>query len=378
MKFSIFSGFYNNLHHFENVWRGIQNQTYDNWEWIISDDFSDDESISKFLEDFSRTHPKVKFIKPRWKREFYFNPPVEAAIGEIMIVQDVDDYPNPKLLEVYKYNFEKFPHVEMISCSSMVRKGSIFGPIEWYKNNHFKDVYNLRQGEEKMWRSLGDARAYRIRTRETEEFVKKDQLKHSFAEDVYKSYQLEMRGKILFLPRILQTYSQGSSSSISHAILPNEELELIAKEDRQQFDLMNQKINLDELDSIEHYYDDCQVVWSGLLFSEHYIHQQNFKFDIHNSSLNPRNRVRIKELYFDHDIIFQEFREDADYAFFKIDCPEDVDYLSKHLEFYFNRGVKITICCEKDELKKMTRDKVNFAHFWHDWSILNFVLNQQF
>jgi len=378
MKFTIYSGFYNNIEYLNQVWEGIKNQTYTNWEWIISDDFSEDSSIEKTLIDFTSLHPQIKYIKPRWKREFYFNPPVEISTGDIMLVQDVDDFPHPKLLEVYKYNFDKFPKVEMISCSSIMKKNHIKGKIEWYRDNHYKGVYNLEEGK-KMWRSLGDARAYRIKTRSTEEFAKEGEFKHSFAEDLVKGYITETKGKLLFLPRVLHTYSQESNTSVSHKVRPSEELQIMVEENSRFIEKRNSKINLEELDSIEHYYDECYDVWVGMLLSDHYNYPQNFKFDIHNSQLNPRSRNRIRELFFDYGIEYFKFREDADYAFFKVNTQEDLEYTKQNIEFYLKNNKKVTICCGVDELKDKLCSTIGYPHWWHEWGgNRNLVFNHQF
>lgn len=379
MKFTIYSGFFNNLQHFDNVWDGIKNQTYDNWEWIISDDFSNDEEIAKFLEDFSKSNPKVKYIKPRWKREFFFNPPVEISTGDVMVVQDVDDYPHPKLLEVYKYNYEKFPGVEMISCSSMIRNNNISGDLAYYKNNYFKDVYNIKQAmSSEMFRYLGDARSYRIRERIPNEFLTQDQLKYSFTDEIFKVYTIEKRGKILFLPRIIHTYTQYSDSSISFEVRPVEILQKAYVENIEYFRQRDESINIDELDSIEHYYDECYDTWCMMLFSNHYKFSQSFKFDIHSSDLTPRSRLRVKELYFDHDIKFLEFREESDYAFFKIKTREDLEYLRENLPFYTKRQKRVSVFCD-NQLKDEIGDVIGLSHFWHEFGgIRNFTMFQDF
>lgn len=377
MKFTIYSGFYNNIEYLEEVWEGIKNQTYDNWEWVISDDFSDDPKIEKTLINFASSTPKVKYIKPRWKREFYFNLPIEASTGEVMVGQDVDDYPHPKLLEIYKYNFEKFPEVEMISCSSLITKNHVKGDIEWYRDNYYRGVYNL-EGAKKMWRSLGDARAYKIHNRSPNEYFKKEEVLHTFAEDTLKGYEAETRGKILFLPRILHSYAQESPHSVSHAERPIEQLEIMQEENKRFIEKRNSRINLEELDSIEHYYDECYDVWVGLLLSDHFLHSKNFKFDIHNSLLNPRSRNRIRELFFDYDIEYFKLRENTDYAFFKVNTREDLLYLQKNFNFYQSRGKKITISCG-NELKEEIPSAIQCGHWWHEWNgNRNFVINHNF
>tara|TARA_R110001592_G_scaffold132568_2_gene347234 strand:+ start:794 stop:1936 length:1143 start_codon:yes stop_codon:yes gene_type:complete len=378
MKFTIFSSFYNNVEHLFQVWEGIRNQTHTNWEWIISDDFSDDPKSEQILKDFADSTPKVKYIKPRWKKELFFNPPVEISTGKIMLVQDVDDYPHPKLLEVYEYNFHKFPDVELISCSSMICKENIKGKIEWYKNNHYKGIYNQKEAQ-KMLRSLGDARAYRIRSRIPNEFVKEGEFNYGFTDELYKSCIIETRGKLLFIPRILHTYSQNSPTSISHKKrLPSYQEN--AKEENKNFinDIYS-KINLEELDSREHYYDECYEVWIGMLLSDHYHSSKPFKLDIYNSELNPRSRNRIKELYFDYDIKYNHFRKDSDYVFFKISQEDDLKYIKDNFDFYYKNNKKITICCNSSKLQSQVLNITKLTGWYFNWDgNYNIVFNHKF
>jgi glycosyltransferase involved in cell wall biosynthesis len=40
MKFTIYTSFYNYLDTFDELCESVFSQTYKNWEWIVSDDFS--------------------------------------------------------------------------------------------------------------------------------------------------------------------------------------------------------------------------------------------------------------------------------------------------------------------------------------------------
>jgi hypothetical protein len=109
MKFTIFTSFYNYVDTFDLLVESIFNQTYQNWEWIISDDFSENPDVMVKLESLVLRSNKIKLIQPKLKKEFYWNPPTNHSTGDIFLVQDSDDIMHPKLLEVYKHNFDKFP-----------------------------------------------------------------------------------------------------------------------------------------------------------------------------------------------------------------------------------------------------------------------------
>jgi glycosyltransferase involved in cell wall biosynthesis len=368
MKFTIFSSFYNNIEYLPQVWEGIKTQTYTDWEWIISDDMSTDPQSEQILKDFANSTPKVKYIKPRWKREFYYNPPVEISTGDIMLIQDVDDFPHPKLLEVYKYNYNKFPDVELISCSSMIRNENINGKIEWYKDNHYKGIYNQKEALEKMWRCTGDAISYRIRSKTPNEFVKQGELEYCWFEDMIKSTVLETRGKFLFIPRVLHTYSQLSSTSVSHNTISHEDFYKGNQELKKFIQKNHSGIVYEELDSREHYYDEHYDIWAGMLLSDHYLSPHHFKLDIYNSQLTPRSRNRIKELFFDYDIKYSTFREEADYVFFKVSQEEDLKHIKDNFNYYYEKGKKITICCSNSDLTPQISSIVKEEHWWHEWN----------
>jgi len=64
MKFAIFTSFYNYLDGFDDLVESIFSQTYTNWEWIISDDFSENSDVIEKLKQLSDNNPKIKLILP--------------------------------------------------------------------------------------------------------------------------------------------------------------------------------------------------------------------------------------------------------------------------------------------------------------------------
>ena len=211
MKFTIFTSFYNYVDTFDLLVESIFNQTYQNWEWIISDDFSENPDVMVKLESLVLRSNKIKLIQPKLKKEFYWNPPTNHSTGDIFLVQDSDDIMHPKLLEVYKHNFDKFPEVQMISTNSILRWNYVTGPIHsvrlinYNENCNFSDkIKNSVPGEY----NIGDCRAWRnnINLFDTER-------KWKFcAEDISKTLINEEIGKLLYLPRTLHTYTHRENS----------------------------------------------------------------------------------------------------------------------------------------------------------------------
>ena len=52
MKFTLVTSFYNGENFIEQLYEKIKSQTYKNWEWIVTDDFSNDNGRQKLIELF--------------------------------------------------------------------------------------------------------------------------------------------------------------------------------------------------------------------------------------------------------------------------------------------------------------------------------------
>lgn len=369
MKFTIYSGFYNNVEFLPQIWEGIKNQTYDNWEWIITDDFSDDPNDLKILQEFADKHDNVKCVTPRWKKEFYYNPPVEFSSGDIMLVQDVDDYPFPKLLEVYKYHFEMFPSVEMISCSSLIRENSIDGRIAFVKDCNYLPLFNYYEAtysENNLVRSMGDARAYRIHSREPNEFAYEGQY-FTFADDLIKTFHIEKRGKILFLPRLLHIYSQESKSSISFQKHDEDYIKRLLEENESLYPEIH-KENAEYIDSIEHYYSLVYDSVDTLLFHDLYSTDKEIIADVWYSKLDAGSKNRIKHLYFDWDISYNKVSETSNCAFFRISNEDDFNMFHLNVNHYLTNNKKVFITIKDREYDEKVSYVLNRPHYWLDWN----------
>lgn len=95
MKFTIFTSFYNYLDNIEELYNSIVSQTYKNWEWVISDDFSENPEVIKKLKEIEGRSNRIKIILPKFKKEFYWNPPTSQSNSDIFLVQDSDDIMPP-------------------------------------------------------------------------------------------------------------------------------------------------------------------------------------------------------------------------------------------------------------------------------------------
>ena len=117
MKISISTTFYRRDFAVENIYRQVLNQTYKDWEWIVTDDFSEDRNAHAALLDICSKDPRVKYFDQTRKKEMYWNPQ-KGCSGSHVLQLDSDDFLYPRTLEIYNHFFLKHPEISGISCTS--------------------------------------------------------------------------------------------------------------------------------------------------------------------------------------------------------------------------------------------------------------------
>ena len=139
MKFTFVTSFYNTENYIKELYDSIKSQTYTNWEWIVTDDFSDD-NTKQILLDICSNDKKVRYVEQSKKKEMFYNPHWFCKESEIIVELGSDDVISPKALEVYLYYFTKFPDVIMISC----RSNSFLDDGSWnnFEVRNFKNCKN--------------------------------------------------------------------------------------------------------------------------------------------------------------------------------------------------------------------------------------------
>ena len=97
----------------------ILQQSYPHFELIISDDASKDDTIEKIL---SFNDPRITLIRNKSNLGYTANMNLllKSARGEMMMIQDGDDYAHPRRIEILLGAFKSQPEVAMIG-SALIR-----------------------------------------------------------------------------------------------------------------------------------------------------------------------------------------------------------------------------------------------------------------
>jgi len=181
IKFSILIANYNNGEYFADCYNSLINQTYDNWEAIIIDDCSTDDSL-EIIQKFISNDARFKLYKNQvnegcgaTKRKC-----MEYAVGEICAYLDPDDALYPTALEksVHRYNRNSAivaTYSRMMTCDENLNPQKTFGSTKQiYNNSYFfncpiqfsqfftfkKEIYLKTQGINHYLRSAVDQDLY--------------------------------------------------------------------------------------------------------------------------------------------------------------------------------------------------------------------------
>lgn len=360
MKFTIFTSFHNYLETFDELVESVFSQTYSNWEWIVSDDFSENTEVIEKLKQLELSSSKIKLVLPQFKKQFYWNPPISESNGDIFMVLDSDDKMHPKLLEVYKHNFDKFPEVQMISTNSILRWGNINGKLHSFRIINYGEKCNfIEKLNSATWSEyhIGDCRAWR---NNISIFDPEHKWKHC-AEDVCKTLINEEIGKLLYLPRTLHTYAHRENSisklKVNDYDLLNEPLLMVEES--------NKRKNRKYYNSIEDYYDRVFNHTTPFYLSSLNYENDSCSVLYIDKYLNARKIESLKSLYFDHDLCF-DYYTDIDYLIIKM-YGFDVDLLSNYLEIKPRKELVIEsdLSVFKDVCNFLT--KKNIQYYWFEF-----------
>lgn len=131
-KISILMGVYNCANTLSEAIDSILNQTYTNWQLIICDDCSTDNTYD-IAKSYQEKHPdKIILIRNDINRRLAYslNHCLEYADGEFIARMDGDDLSLPNRFEVQVDYLNKHPEYDLVGCSMQRFSG----------NNKFADI----------------------------------------------------------------------------------------------------------------------------------------------------------------------------------------------------------------------------------------------
>lgn len=111
--FTVFTATYNREHTLERVYESLNAQTFRDFEWVVGDDGSTDNTeavIRKWQHEAG--FPIHYFKQEHAGKHFVYNRAVREASGEYFVEVDSDDAIKPQALERAHYHWEQIPAIE--------------------------------------------------------------------------------------------------------------------------------------------------------------------------------------------------------------------------------------------------------------------------
>ena len=148
MKFSILIAHYNNWLYLQDCLKSIENQTYKNYEIIIVDDCSTDDSF-EFLRAISTKNSNIKLFQNECNKKVGFTKKrcVDEASGDVCIFVDPDDMiTSTTLEEILNIYIESDQYIATYSKIKLIDENkSILGDFKHSKKitNNKSNFFNI-------------------------------------------------------------------------------------------------------------------------------------------------------------------------------------------------------------------------------------------
>lgn len=158
--FTVFTPVYNGEEHIERVFESINNQTFKNFEWIIINDGSTD-NTANLIKTFINQHHEIDITyiyQDNSGKHIAWNKSVELAKGQLFVPADADDSFFPDTLEFFHQEWNSLSSIEQKAISGINvlcydnDTENIVGPpfpIDGMKTNNLNLQYKFKVNGEK-------------------------------------------------------------------------------------------------------------------------------------------------------------------------------------------------------------------------------------
>lgn len=356
LKFGIYTSFYNSEKYIDRVFKTIESINYDNFEWRIVDDLSSDDTLNLLFKrhSISPIKDKIKIYTQDSKKDMYWKPNkyFDSTFDWIILI-DSDDEVDPNCLMVYNNILKNRNDVSIItsdthkiyeetnnlhSISYVLNDEKISSKINRYHPScdYLNNIsYNC----------FGHLRGFN--NLKVREFEVKNML--ACAEDSYRIFWCNSFGKYLHIPRSMYKWYLRTDSE-SHG--------LIQEGFNDNFDGALEKLNKSDF-GVSQEYNDVYLETSGLV-SYSVGELNNKKVSLWSRTLTDEQKQKIKEVYFDVDLKFNEFGSDINIFILNHISGDDLELIlnevknTKLLFYYQNQNLHLTNENKDKELTQKT------------------------
>jgi len=294
-KFGIYTSFYNAERFVDSIFDQVSKINYDNFEWIITDDFSSDNTKQILLEKV-KSFKNVKYVEQSHKKEMYWQPnKFFDSSFDYIAAFDCDDEFDLDFLNIYNKYTVTYPDVLFITSDFIKTQNNDFHSLSLIKNDknfldslpsfhpqpdYLKNISYVAYGHLKCFKNTKEINF------EINDFT-------ACADDSYRAMFLNSLGKCLHIPRCLYNWKMRPDSESHSEARPNF---------NGNFDLAYNKLKNNCYDPY-YIFNDIHKETSGLsILGINELH--NKSICIISQNLNPDQKNKFRNLYSDCKIDF--------------------------------------------------------------------------
>lgn len=144
---TVFTPTYNRGYIISKLYESLKNQTSDDFEWIVIDDDSNDNTAELF-EQFESVGKGITYIKqPHGGKHRAINRAVKIARGEYFFIVDSDDYLTPNAVEKVNLWTQEICDGKIggVSGLRMSTCGDVWGGKPKFDNNEYIEATNIER-----------------------------------------------------------------------------------------------------------------------------------------------------------------------------------------------------------------------------------------
>jgi hypothetical protein len=316
IKFGLYTSFYNAERFIDYIFNEVYKINHDNWEWIITDDFSKDNTKSLLLEKV-KNFKNVRYVEQSHKKEMYWQPNkfFDSSFDYIVLI-DCDDGFDYNFLKIYDNLISKYPHAVLITSDFIKTKNDSLQSLSLVKNDEtiLEKLKTFHPETDYLknlsYYALGGLRCFKNIKNLNFEVSDFD----ACAEDSYRVMYMNSIGKWLHIPRCLYDWKVRSDSE-SHSI--------VKSNFNGNFDLAYIKIKNNCYYPYFDFDDVYEITSAISKLGINQIPEKTICIFSKNLNLDQKNKLRL--LYSDCKLIFNKNEKSDFYIFIYNDC--------KHMQF---------------------------------------------
>ena len=354
LKFGIYTTFYNCERFIDRVFNSIEQINYDNFEWHITDDFSNDNTKQFVLDRLDRSDlkDKIKYYDQSEKKQMYWNPQefFDNSFEWIVLIDADDDF-DKNFLNVYNTFLKDNYDVSLVSSDyfKLYEDNNSLHSISYILNNDIvsNKIDNYHPSCDYLnnisYSCFGHLRGFKniINKFEVTDIL-------AGAEDSYHVFWANSFGKYLHIPRPLYVwYLREDSESHRKIVPPNFNA---------NFDIALNKLK-DNDGGVDNRFNELYIETSTL--GSYSIGElKNDKVSLWTRQISKGQQEILQKLYYDVDLTFNNPESNIHLFSLNYITEEILDKIlqtikgDKVLFYYQNQNYHLTNEDKDEELQK--------------------------